>query len=600
MKTLFLTVLTMSLTAGCVAAVVMLARLPLKKAPRIFSYLLWGVVLFRLLCPLSFQSVVSVFTPVSNASRSAATPEASNIQSGIPPIDNLVGGIASPPVSVSVVPETPMPAPKPFDFVLLGSWLWLAGAVGVAGYAAIAYGRLKRRLRTAARLEKGLYETDRITSPFVLGFLRPKIYIPAGLPDAEREYILLHERTHLRRGDHIVKLISFLALAAHWFNPLMWISYRLMVRDMEMSCDERVMKTAGGDIRQRYSASLLALSARRNGLPFPLAFGEIGVKARIKNILRYKKTAVGIAAAAVVAVVAVTAALLANPMKPVIAGDPGAGTTTIVTGSVGTTGLTSGTTTVTGATGASAHTTTALTTVKTTTFNTSITTSQTYPRIDNDVAFTGYAQNVNLYPEQRITIKGDFSAYNMQASIIMTRGFTDNPSCVEVLDDGTLLAKNIGTATVTMLAGYEITNTVAQYNVVCNITVAAATTTATPRNITKIIYDTGGIAPYKHYTLDFINDCVTINHGTLIPSDVYPLAPDKITVFLNIINEMGIDKLKSNLTQSPPQPGVLYDYAYYRIQIYYLNGETYSPDYQLGFPPAAYSTAVSDLTDGRV
>jgi len=194
----------------------------------------------------------------------------------------------------------------------IGSVIWLAGIIALLLYAAISYLRLKKKVSTAILAVDNVYETDLIETPFVLGFFHPKIYVPVGLDAQESKYIIQHEQTHLKRRDYLFKPLAFFAAAVHWFNPLAWVAYSLMARDMELSADEYVMKQSDTDIRSAYSNSLLTLSAKRNGLLNPLAFGETGVSARIKNVLRYEKPAFWISTAAFVIVVAASVLLLGS------------------------------------------------------------------------------------------------------------------------------------------------------------------------------------------------------------------------------------------------------------------------------------------------
>ena len=299
---MFITLLNMSLAGSCAALAVMLLRLLLKRAPKFLTCLLWGVVFFRLICPFSFESALSAFMPARQAIPQeivyAAQPA---IQSEIPPLDAAVNSLLDQPGLAA----TPVASANPIQIYLaFGEGLWVAGAIILLLYALITGLRLRRRLTGAVLAEPGVYETDRILSPFVLGVFRPRIYLPMGLLGVERDYVLAHERAHIRRGHPIVKLAAYLTLALHWFNPLVWLSFILLSRDLELSCDEAVMKQAGGDVRAEYSSSLLRISMRNSGLPIPLAFGETGVKGRIKNILNYKKPAFWIVAAGVVTVAA--------------------------------------------------------------------------------------------------------------------------------------------------------------------------------------------------------------------------------------------------------------------------------------------------------
>ncbi len=310
MRELFLTILGMSATAAIAACAVMLLRLPLKKAPKIFSYVLWAVVLFRLVCPLSFESAFAVMPSAAEAlPRAAQVPVLRELLTNAAPESGLPTAAAS---------MTPGDAQPSVDFPEIAAYVWAAGTALMLVYALFSYIKMKMRLSTAVRISGNVYETDRILSPFVLGLLRPRIYLPAGA--ANEGYILRHERAHIRRCDHLVKFVSFAALCVHWFNPVIWLSYRLMCRDMEMSCDESVLRHyAWKDIRRAYSGSLLQLAVKRSGLPGPLAFGESDTKSRVRNVLSYRKPALWLSVLSIVLVLAATAcfasdqAVLPNP-----------------------------------------------------------------------------------------------------------------------------------------------------------------------------------------------------------------------------------------------------------------------------------------------
>lgn len=290
-------ILNMTLTASIVIVLVLLARLVLRRAPRICSYALWLVVLFRLLCPVSLTADISLMglldTPVTEVT--AHTSAAAYVPRDV--VHNPEPSVTLPvPGMGEAITETlpqgeeqtvadPLEAP-----VAIATIVWLTGTAAMVIYGVVSLLRLRRRLVGAVPLEKGVYLADHIGTPFVLGLFRPKIYLPSALPEGERGYILLHERHHIRRLDHVVKLLAFLALCVHWFNPLVWLMFVLLGRDMEMSCDEAVMKKLGEAVRADYSASLLRLAT---GLHFPagapLAFGEGDTRDRVKNVLRWKE-----------------------------------------------------------------------------------------------------------------------------------------------------------------------------------------------------------------------------------------------------------------------------------------------------------------------
>lgn len=301
MDKLFLAVLNMSLTASFVIAVVCLARLLLRRAPRAVSYALWAVVLFNLVCPVKPASPASMVPfrgdPVPAAAVSVAAAP-----------DTGVSALTGPPENFWPAAGPAGGAPgeaKPWFETL--SDLWAAGAGAMLLYAGVNYWRLKRRVRLAVRVRGNVYESDRIGSPFVLGLIRPRVYIPLGLPPGRYACVAAHEFEHIRRRDNLVSAAAYFALALHWFNPLVWTAYLLMLRDMETSCDEAVLRRAPEDIRCDYAAALLSFSAAKKSLPIPLAFGEKSVKGRVRDVLKFKKKPGIVIAAAVVLAVLVTA-----------------------------------------------------------------------------------------------------------------------------------------------------------------------------------------------------------------------------------------------------------------------------------------------------
>ncbi len=329
METLFFTVLGMSATGSVVILAVLLARLALRKAPKIFSYALWAAALFRLLCPFAVESAFSLLPSVrmvDAAGRGGGTDQIIQIHTGITAVNSQVNGFLADhpyqegqPAATGGSPEENLapavnrlgPAP---DWRTLPAAVWLAGTAALLGYGAASLFLLRRRLAGWVPLagEKGVRLADHIPSPFVLGIFRPVIYLPSALPEGERDYILLHERTHIRRLDHVTRALAWLAVAVHWFNPLAWLAFHMAGRDMEMSCDEAVLGRMGRDVRADYSASLLRLSAGERLPAGPLAFGGGELKGRIKNVLGYKKPAVWAAALALIAVVCVGIALCTN------------------------------------------------------------------------------------------------------------------------------------------------------------------------------------------------------------------------------------------------------------------------------------------------
>ena len=328
LDTVFMQILDMTKVASIVIAIVLLARLLLKKAPKIFSYALWAVVLFRLLCPVSIEAPVSVVPKMGPIAESYTLADTSISFEGASQAaqravgDALNGGLGVQHIytttpddhgSVEVVSSNWWEV-----WVLFGQYAWVAGIAGMAIYSTVAYFLLRRKLIGSVLLRDNIYLADGIGSPFVMGFIRPKIYLPSALSEQEQRYIILHEQHHICRGDHIIKALAFIALCIHWFNPLVWVAFVLSSKDMEMSCDEAVVKKLGEGIRADYSASLLSLATGRRIIAgTPLAFGEGDTKSRIKNMLSWKKPKTWIVLVALLACVVTIVFCAANPQKDV-------------------------------------------------------------------------------------------------------------------------------------------------------------------------------------------------------------------------------------------------------------------------------------------
>jgi beta-lactamase regulating signal transducer with metallopeptidase domain len=300
--------LSMALTALPVMAAVLAVRWVLARcrAPKRIAYALWAAVGFRLVCPVTLSSVWSIF----NAVRPVAEATAQIAPAGIPAGRlSTVDFNAALPSLEEIAPLTGVGAenilsvarPAPAEIALrIGAVLWIVGVAAIAVYSVVSYVRLRRSLATAVALERGVYQADGIATPFVLGYLRPRIYIPFHMETEELTHVLLHERTHLRRGDPWWKLLGFGILAAYWWNPAAWLCYRLFCRDMEMSCDEAVLRALGSDVKRAYSLSLVSFAAgRRFPAANPLAFGENDAGSRVKNVLGWRRAAPGIAFLAV-------------------------------------------------------------------------------------------------------------------------------------------------------------------------------------------------------------------------------------------------------------------------------------------------------------
>lgn len=297
----------MSIIGGIVILFILVSRLFLKKVPKIFSYILWSVALLRLLVPFSFESMLSLIPinprPISNESLYVA--------------QTNIGGISGQEITISpnlttaniAEPVNPMQT-----FISIGAMLWIAGIFLLLIYSLFTLYRLKGRLASSVHEKDNIYISHEIDMPFVLGLIRPKIYLPVSLSESERDYIVLHEQTHIKRFDHVFRIIGYLALLVHWFNPLVWIAFHVSGKDMEMSCDESVIKAFGDKVKSDYSISLLSLATgRRNIGVTPLAFGEGDTKGRVKNVMNYKKPMFWVIIIALIFVIVLSFGLLANP-----------------------------------------------------------------------------------------------------------------------------------------------------------------------------------------------------------------------------------------------------------------------------------------------
>lgn len=307
LDSVFLQVLNMSYTASYVILAVLLVRLLLRKAPKSFSYALWSVVLFRLVCPWSFESAFSLLSIGGRTTEQLQPFPEQFVTLGTVRghVDTNGGGMIPSPVS---------PAPKEPLFENIFALIWLIGIAALMIYSVVMLLKLKKQLKGAVHDTENIYLCAGLSTPFVMGAIQPRIYLPLSLSETEKRYILLHEKTHIRRFDHLIKLVGFLVLCMHWFNPLVWVTFFLSGRDMEMSCDETVIKKLGSEVKKEYSSSLLSLATGRRMIGgIPLAFGEGDTKSRIKNVLNYKKPAFWISLVAVVAVICVMVGLMANP-----------------------------------------------------------------------------------------------------------------------------------------------------------------------------------------------------------------------------------------------------------------------------------------------
>ena len=311
MSVIFLKLLNLSISASWLVLVVLVLRLVLKRAPKWVDVLLWGMVALRLMLPFSIESALSLIPSAETLSPEVVQFDpAPTITSGVELIDNAV----NPSLSESFAAAPLASVNLLYVWTYLAGWVWLIGLAAMLLYALVSYLRLRRRVSASIPLRENIYVCDEVASPFILGILRPRIYLPSALDEAQRGSVLSHERAHLARRDHWWKPLGFALLAVYWFNPLLWLAYTLLCRDIELACDERVLCGMDAGQVKDYSSALLACSVPRRMLAAcPLAFGEVGVGARVNNALRYKKPAFWVVAASVAVCVVVAVCFLTNP-----------------------------------------------------------------------------------------------------------------------------------------------------------------------------------------------------------------------------------------------------------------------------------------------
>ena len=328
MEAVFLRIVNIAITASWLVLAVFLLRFALKKAPKWATCLLWGVVALRLILPFSFESALSLIPSSEPILEQSVVTEAASAQpilpdenqSSTPSVNETPGlsgnPVVTPPSSGSLAP-TPQASVDPMQIVLLvASIVWLCGVLAMLGYGAYSYLRLYRKLRASIRQEGSVYLCDNVETPFILGVFRPRIYLPSGISESEIPYVIAHEEAHLKRKDHLWKPLGFLLLSVYWFNPLFWVAYILLCRDIENACDEKVIKNSDNAYRVGYSEALLSCSVhRRSVMACPVAFGETGVKSRIRAVLHYKKPAFWLIIIAVVAIIVTCVCFLTDPVS---------------------------------------------------------------------------------------------------------------------------------------------------------------------------------------------------------------------------------------------------------------------------------------------
>ncbi len=313
MENVFINMFNMSITASWIVLAIILLRLLLKKAPRAILCALWSLVAVRLFFPFSIESALSLIPSVSTVPQEIVYAREPVIDSGVTVINEIVNPI----IISSFAPPDTLTSINPIQVWLAIMWnLWVLGIIAMLIYAIVSYLRLRIRTRVAIETEKGIFICDNIQSPFILGIFKPRILLPSSMDESHKKHVIAHEKAHLKRLDHLWKPIGFALLTVYWFNPVLWVAYILFCRDIELACDEHVIKDMGEYDKKEYSTALLACSIPKKMITAcPLAFGEVGVKERIKGVLNYKKPAFWLIVVAVVISVVIAVCFLTNPME---------------------------------------------------------------------------------------------------------------------------------------------------------------------------------------------------------------------------------------------------------------------------------------------
>lgn len=318
----FLKLINMSITAGWIVIAVMLLRLLLKKMPKQFTCMLWGFVGFRLVFPFSIESVFSLIPSAETIPTSLRAGELPEISSGIATVDRMINPAAK--ISFSRI-STGMSGTEAMVIILhTAVYVWLAGMFVMFFYLISSYFRLRARMQTAVLLQDNIWQSDFVTSPFILGLIKPRIYIPFHLDKEALSHVLAHENAHISRKDHLVKAFAFCLLSIYWFHPLLWAAYILLCRDIELACDERVLRNYTDEAKKSYLLSLIGYEKREctGKILSPLAFGEVDLKERITRAKTWKRPVPALILAAVLLCAAAAFCLLTDPKEKLLPADP--------------------------------------------------------------------------------------------------------------------------------------------------------------------------------------------------------------------------------------------------------------------------------------
>lgn len=312
MTAVFLKLLNMSIAASWLVLVVLVLRIMLKRAPKAVRCFLWALVAVRLMCPISLESIFSLIPSAETVPQEIMYVQEPAIHSGVSALNAYVNPI----ISETLAPKPESSVNPMQKIVFAATFLWLVGVVGMICYGLISYLRLYRRTAAGLRIEENIWRCDYISTPFILGIIHPHIFLPSSLPEADAAYVIAHEKAHIKRRDHWWKPLGYALLTVYWFNPVMWFAYVLLCRDIELACDERVIKDMGEKSKKPYLEALINCSSSHKMITAcPLAFGEVGVEHRIKNVLYYKKPAFWLMVVAVIVCIVAAVCFLTDPVE---------------------------------------------------------------------------------------------------------------------------------------------------------------------------------------------------------------------------------------------------------------------------------------------
>ncbi len=310
MEAVFIKILNMSISAFWISLAVILLRLILKRAPKRITVFMWAFVGIRLVCPFSFESMFSLMPSAETVPSGILYTDTPTIHSGISALNQTVNPI----ISQSLAPEVGASVNPAQIIAFIAAIIWIIGMVGMLIYTVFSYIATYRKVRESIPFDDKIFLCDRIDTPFIIGMVRPRIYLPSQISECDIKYVIAHEKAHIKRRDNWAKPLGFLLLTVYWFNPIIWLAYILFCKDMELACDERVIGDMGNEVKRPYSEAIINCSAPTKKIAAsPLAFGEIGVKGRIKSVLNYKKPALWIIILAVIGCIVIGVCFLTDP-----------------------------------------------------------------------------------------------------------------------------------------------------------------------------------------------------------------------------------------------------------------------------------------------